>query len=469
MRRLTVLALAAGLLFAGRATAAPGLVVAVDTSRSLRPEEVAAIAELTRSSLRAVPGAPPTALLSFDDLPRWVTTAGPPAATVAALGTLVPQGQSTQLHDALFVAARSLQEGGAVLLLTDGRDESSATTIEDVARLCELHGVRIVAVGIGRDVQERSLRRLTLLTGGEYLGDLATVQPETLAAAARAALAAAPAPGAPRPVAGAPAPSSAAEAVPGTSPAAPAPAAGGPGAAEDGVGVAPAAFRTAPGENAPAGEKTAAAAASPAGRRWWLLAVPFALVAVATPVAVWAVRRQRNRADWCRRCGAEIPPGGECGECGEQLLQQRLRERESVRLEDTAEFRIDPETLARAAAEKPFNPDAIERTRVLTDQNVLLVREPGEAQRSYLLRGDGAFAIGRDPKSNTLALRDLALSAHHFKIVPEEGAWYVVDLESTNGIYLNQKRVRAARLSSGDVVRAGQVDFEFRTYLSGFG
>src|SRR5690606_16726550 len=96
-----------------------------------------------------------------------------------------------------------------------------------------------------------------------------------------------------------------------------------------------------------------------------------------------------------------------------------------------------------------------------------VVREPGEAQRSFLLRGDAAFAIGRDPKANTLALRDAALSARHFMVVPEDGAFYAVDVDSTNGTYVNQRRVRAARLSSGDVIRAGQIDFEFRIYLSG--
>lgn len=475
MRRPVASLLAAGLLLAGPAVAAgAGLVVAVDTSRSLRPHELAAVAELARGALREVPGAPPTALLSFDDLPRWVTPAGPPAATVAALGSLTPQGQTTQLHDALFVAARSLEQGGAVLLLTDGLDESSATTIEDVARLCELHGVRIVAVGVGRQVQDRSLRRLALLTGGEYLGALAEVGPERLAGSARAALAAAVAPGVARRPSGAGGPTGGAAAAP-----APSTAAGGPAASEGAPaatagGGATTADPAAAAAVAPAAARTrgtteaASAATAPAGRRWWLLALPVAVLAVAAPVALWAARRPRSRTDWCRRCGSEIPAGTDCAHCSELELQQRLRERPAVRLEDTAEFRIDPEALAGAAA-RPFDPDAIERTRVLADQNVLIVREPGEAPRSYLLRGDGAFGIGRDPRANTLALRDLALSARHFLVVPEDGAFYVVDLESTNGTYLNQKRVRAARLASGDVIRAGQVDFELRTYLTGFG
>jgi hypothetical protein len=459
--RVPCLVAAALVLGAGVAAAAPGLVVAVDTSRSLRPAELAAVVELATQALREVPGAPPTALLAFDDVPRWVTTAGAPAATVAALGTLVPQGRSTQLNDALFTAARSLDSGGAVVLLTDGRDESSATTIEDVARLCELRGVRVLAVGIGQRVEERSLRRLALLTGGEYLGHASAVEPQRLAAAARAALtAAATSAIGPRPVveerASRPA------AAPNGAPSATKAERGDRSGA-----VAPAAARSTPSEAGAAGGDTVASAGDTT-TRWWLLALPLGLLAVAAPVAVWAARRPRSRTSWCRRCGSEIAAGAACAHCDEVALQQRLRDCNLVRLEDTAELRIDTRELE-AAATKPWNPDAIERTRVLTDQNVLLIREPGEAQRSYLLRADGAFAIGRDPKANTVALRDLALSARHFMVVPEEGAFYVVDIDSTNGTYLNQRRVRCARLASGDVIRAGQVDVEYRTYLSGVG
>ena len=192
------------------------------------------------------------------------------------------------------------------------------------------------------------------------------------------------------------------------------------------------------------------------------------LLLVAAPVAIWAARRPRApQTAWCRRCGAEYPEGEECPQCAEIELQQRLRNRDVTRLEETAELRIDPAMLAAAEAAGAADPDRMEKTRVLTDQSVLLVREPDEPHRNFLLRGDGAFAVGRDPRANTLSLRDPALSARHFKVVPEEGIFYLVDLDSTNGTYVNQRRRRAARLASGDVIRAGQVELEFRTYLGG--
>ena len=446
--------LLAGLLVARAAVAAPGLVVAVDASRSLQPAELAAATELAAVALAALPDRPSTTVVAFEDAPRWVLTPGAtPAAAGDALATIAPRGRYTLLHDALFVAVQSLEDGGVVLLLTDGRDENSATTLEDVARASEARGVRVLAVGAGRRVEERSLRRLALLTGGDYLGRVADVPADRLAEAAATALRATPARTA-----------RAADPEKATSAAPPH-----PGAAAGAGTVVPAALRQSAvrsgAEAAPADRESAEDPGTP---RWWLLALPLAALVAAAPVAIWATRRRRApRSEWCRRCGAEYPEGEECPQCAEGDLQQRLRNRDVTRLEDTAELRIDPEMLAAAEAAGSADPDRMEKTRVLTDQSVLVVREAGEGSRSFLLRGDGAFAVGRDPRANTLTLRDPALSARHFKVVPENGAFYVVDLDSTNGTYANTRRVRAARLASGDVIRAGQVELEFRTYLGG--
>jgi len=189
-----------------------------------------------------------------------------------------------------------------------------------------------------------------------------------------------------------------------------------------------------------------------------------AIVAAAVPLYARARGKRATATETCRRCGETVPAGGDCPRCAaesaERALQERLKGRRVQRLEDTAELRLDA-----IVPPAPAEGDAIEKTRVLTDQSALLVREPGVPERSYLLRPDGAFAIGRDPRDNTIVLHDLALSGHHLKLVNEEGAFFVVDLESTNGTFLNRRRVRAARLRSGDLIHAGQAELEFRTYL----
>ena len=451
-----------------QAAAAPSVVVAVDTSRSLDAATLAAMGETASAALGELPGETRVGVLAFDDAPRWVLRGGSPAEASAALGSLKPAGSYTLLDDALFTAARELPRGGVVLLLTDGRDENSATTVEDVARACEARGVRVVGVGAGKRLDERRMRRLALLTGGSYVGPLASVKPAAVGAAlVEAASVPVEAPVG-KPVEHGSAGSTATEGAA----AAPSLNAAQPPSAADTArpgGNVPVALRTQPSPGAAArgsADANGSSTDSSFAKRWWWLALPLALVAIAVPVAAMARRRAADRTTVCKRCGKEVPAGADCPHCAaadtELALQERLRNRDLTRLEDTSELRLDQ---VNEVITGVIDLDAIEKTRVIADQSMLMVREPGESQRSFLLRSDGAFAVGRDPRTNTLTMRDPALSARHFKVVPDDGYYYVVDLDSTNGTYLNRRRVRAARLSTGDVIQAGQVELEFRSFL----
>ena len=65
--------------------------------------------------------------------------------------------------------------------------------------------------------------------------------------------------------------------------------------------------------------------------------------------------------------------------------------------------------------------------------------------------------IGRDPAS-TCILEDQTVSAHHARLFYRQGQWWVEDLRSTNGTYLNQEPVNTPLvLAHGDELRFGQV------------
>lgn len=450
------------------AAAGASVVVAVDTSRSLDPATLARMGETASAALGELPGEAKVGVLAFDDAPRWVLRGGSPAEAATALGSLKPAGSYTLLDDALFTAARELPRGGVVLLLTDGRDENSATTVEDVARACEARGVRVVGVGAGKRLDERQMRRLALLTGGSYVGPLASVKPAAVGAAlVEAASAPVEVPIA-KPIEGGASGSAQGSATAGAQPPSAPSSTSNAAAVPAASGNVPVSLRTQPVDAAATTGPSAAEASAPnssLSKRWWWLALPLALVAIAVPVAM-ARRRAGPRTTVCKRCGKEISAGEDCPHCAatdsELALQERLRNRDLTRLEDTSELRLDQ---VNEVVTGVIDLDAIEKTRVIADQSMLMVREPGESQRSFLLRSDGAFAVGRDPRTNTLTMRDPALSARHFKVVPDDGWFYVVDLDSTNGTYLNRRRVRAAKLSSGDVIQAGQVELEFRSFL----
>lgn len=83
-----------------------------------------------------------------------------------------------------------------------------------------------------------------------------------------------------------------------------------------------------------------------------------------------------------------------------------------------------------------------------------------------LLQPQMVWTIGRN-RDAALPLRDRALSRRHAVILflPSEG-FYLVDLNSMNGSFLNGARVpQRQRLHDGDVLRMGSVEFNF--FVSG--
>ena len=62
-----------------------------------------------------------------------------------------------------------------------------------------------------------------------------------------------------------------------------------------------------------------------------------------------------------------------------------------------------------------------------------------------------AFAVGRKP-DNDIVIDHPTVSGHHCKIFSVGGAWFVEDLHSTNGTFLNGKRVLGSGLRQNDVI-----------------
>ncbi|MFP4192051.1 MAG: HD domain-containing phosphohydrolase [Candidatus Hydrogenedentota bacterium] len=72
----------------------------------------------------------------------------------------------------------------------------------------------------------------------------------------------------------------------------------------------------------------------------------------------------------------------------------------------------------------------------------------------------GSLSIGRSPE-NDLQLNDLQVSRHHALVRQRESGVYVQDLDSGNGVYVNERRITEAKLNDGDVIAVGPVQLRY--------
>ena len=74
----------------------------------------------------------------------------------------------------------------------------------------------------------------------------------------------------------------------------------------------------------------------------------------------------------------------------------------------------------------------------------------------------GSLSIGRN-KDNALRIDDPAVSNHHAQIVTVFDSSYVEDLGSTNGSFVNGKRIKSHTLHNGDVLTIGHYQILFQS------
>ena len=90
----------------------------------------------------------------------------------------------------------------------------------------------------------------------------------------------------------------------------------------------------------------------------------------------------------------------------------------------------------------------------------LIVYADGAKPRTVKLAA--SMVIGRSPECELL-VDDTYASQQHARLFGKNGAWYVEDLGSTNGTYVNDQKLAApAMIQPGDRVRIGTTVLELR-------
>ncbi len=129
-----------------------------------------------------------------------------------------------------------------------------------------------------------------------------------------------------------------------------------------------------------------------------------------------------------------------------------------------------PPMLTPVPSRRPTVQPAVNPLMAVTVPPPLPGRRPSDvaSRRVLMLQFNGEtfpvekdeFIIGRGVRTTDLAIRDGNISRKHAAVVFHDGAYFMKDLGSTNGIEFAGQRVESKRIEEGDVYRI--CDYEFR-------
>jgi hypothetical protein len=91
----------------------------------------------------------------------------------------------------------------------------------------------------------------------------------------------------------------------------------------------------------------------------------------------------------------------------------------------------------------------------------VVVRAP-EGEKPRTVHIAASMVVGRAPECE-LRIEDTYASQQHARLFGKNGAWYVEDLGSTNGTFVNEQKLAApAMVQAGDRIRVGTTVLELR-------
>ena len=152
----------------------------------------------------------------------------------------------------------------------------------------------------------------------------------------------------------------------------------------------------------------------------------------------------------CPECGFDNADGANyCQKCGAFLGTQEDKPAES----QTATYRIDETT-------GELVPVDVEEVVAHEGAAVVIRAGGGRVGESFALDHD-RMTIGRRPDS-AVFLDDVTVSRDHALLVKRSGDYYLDDLGSLNGTYVNRHRIESHRLEDGDELQVGKFKL---TYL----
>jgi pSer/pThr/pTyr-binding forkhead associated (FHA) protein len=139
-------------------------------------------------------------------------------------------------------------------------------------------------------------------------------------------------------------------------------------------------------------------------------------------------------ANYCQKCGAFL---------GDQTETKQGDTTEVYQVDETGELRpVDLDEMTHEGA-------------------TLVIRSGGGRAGEAFNLGAERNTIGRSPDAEVF-LDDVTVSRNHALVVRRRDGFYVDDLGSLNGTYVNRRRIESHRLQNGDELQVGKYKL---TYL----
>jgi hypothetical protein len=124
----------------------------------------------------------------------------------------------------------------------------------------------------------------------------------------------------------------------------------------------------------------------------------------------------------------------------------------------------EPEEQVEPGATMIYKPRAPVQADAPPDDDLVVEREVAVLSwDSHRLRVDKRRVVLGRSRECDIQVEDPNVSRRHAELRQEGSAYWIVDLDSTNGVEVNGRRVKRAKLDSGDTVTVGSTEITFAT------
>ncbi|MBN2381464.1 FHA domain-containing protein [bacterium] len=434
------------------------IALAIDTSGSMR-RRLERAKEATDRFLAQLPARTSFSLYSFNDNPECVLAFDRDQQAVrSALASLRPGGRFTVLYDTIIRILADFPQGTdtarMIILITDGRDENSQATRAMCQEQLQERAIPLFAIGMGNRVDETVLRSFSKISAGEYYAhtdgsvlSLSNFFDELIARFI-------PKQQAYRLQIGPP----------------------------TGLGRGEAHALTVTvtlGSNRlqqtkpvllplNAGQtKPVPSRAQPSDLDWpctkpttnTLIFLTGLFVVCALFLLLLFLRKKKKQPRICPKCGEEIPDYLEacinCSDTSQYETQARHDEPESSEVFERQLSETEP-------ALRLFD-ERLDSTLILEDTPYLVQMSGNEIVQTINLSEKTEVTIGRK-KTCDLVIIDRSISSLHARIIKSGCDYFLEDLGSTNGTFVNEMRIgrEQVKLCFGDRIRMGQTRLIFK-------